>query len=81
MNESVYCYSRLFLCLSVTFVNHVQTDCRRNPILCIEAHLFIYFMLNAGSLEKNISTMRTYAETCSMGRTNWLHIYAVFIPS
>jgi hypothetical protein len=38
MNESVYCYG--LLCVSVTFVDHVQTDHRRNLILCIGAHRY-----------------------------------------
>jgi hypothetical protein len=42
MNESVSCYGRLcmYVCMCVTFVDHVQTDHRRNPILCIGAHLY-----------------------------------------
>jgi hypothetical protein len=31
---------RLPVCMSVTFLDHVQTDHRRNPILCIDAHLY-----------------------------------------
>jgi hypothetical protein len=46
IHESVSCYGLLcilYVCscmyVSITFVDHVQTDHRRNPILCIGAHL------------------------------------------
>jgi hypothetical protein len=40
MNESVSCYRRLYV--SVTFVDHVQTDHSRNPILGVGAHLYTW---------------------------------------